>query len=52
MLQETGVTIILTSGDVCSADVMQGTWKPVIVGLLAVPQQPVCQGRLALGFTI
>lgn len=42
----------LTNCDVCSADVLQGTRKPVVVGLLSVPQQPVCQGRPALGFTI
>ena len=42
----------LTNGDVCSADVLQGARKPVVVGLLAVPQQPVCQGRPAQSLAI
>lgn len=44
--------LLLTDGDVSSADVLQGARKPVVVGLLAVLQQPVCQGRPALSFTI
>lgn len=56
VLQEARVlsvsNLFLTNGDVCSADVLQGARKPVVVGLLAVPQQPVCQGRPALSFTI
>lgn len=57
MLQETRLVsfwlhLFLTDGDVCSADALQGTRKPVVVGLLTVLQQPVCQGRSALSATI
>lgn len=46
------LSLFLTDGDVCSADVLQGARKPVVVGLLTVLQQPVCQGCSALSRTI
>lgn len=42
----------LTDGDVRPADALQGAREPVVVRLLAVPQQPVCQGRPALSLAI
>lgn len=42
----------LTDGDVRPADAQQGAREPVVVRLLAVPQQPVCQGRPALSLAI
>lgn len=46
------LNLFLTDCDVCSADVLQGTAEPVVVGLFSVPQEPVCQGCPALSFTI